>query len=33
MTTHGEGVPAQPIDNELPLPAGVTAATAAPGYD
>ena len=27
MTTHGEGVPAQPIDNELPLPAGVTAAS------
>ena len=27
MTTHGEGVPAQPIGDELPLPAGVTAAS------
>ena len=24
MTTHGDGVPAQPIDDGLPLPAGVT---------
>ena len=27
MTTHDGGVPAQPIGNELPLPAGVTAAS------
>ena len=27
MTTHGDGVPAQPIDDGLPLPAGVTASS------